>query len=81
MSALAWRMHSFTERVGMADLEADVPQAIEDRLGDGLAPGGLFVGKQEEQVDIRARRQQAAAVAAGGDHGHALGFGRISGDG
>jgi hypothetical protein len=29
---------------GVADLEAHVPQTIEDRLGDGFAPGGLLVG-------------------------------------
>ena len=61
----------------MADLQPHVPQAIEHRLGDGLAPGGLLVGQQEQQIDVGARRHQAAAVAAGRDHRHALGFRRI----
>ena len=62
---------------GVADLEPHVPQAIEDRLGDRFAPGGLLVGQQEEQIDVGARRQHAAAVAAGGDDRHVLGFRRI----
>ena len=62
---------------GVADLESHVPQAIEDRLGDRLAPGGLLVGQQEQQIDVGARRQQAAAVAAGRDDRHALGFRRV----
>ncbi len=61
----------------MADLQPHVPQAIEDRLGDRLAPGGLLVGQQEEEIDVGAGRHQAAAVAAGGDDRHALGFRRI----
>ena len=62
---------------GVTDLEAEIPQAIEDRLGDRLAPRGLLVGQQEQQIDVGARRHQAAAVAAGRDDRHALGFGRI----
>ena len=58
----------------MADLEPHVPQAIEDGLGDGLAPGGLLVGKQKQQIDVGAGRQHAAAIAAGGDDRHVLGF-------
>ena len=61
----------------VADLEAHVPQAIEDRLGDRLAPRGLLVGQQEQQIDVGARRQQSAPVAAGRDHRHLLGFRRV----
>ena len=60
---------------GVADLQPHVPQAIEDGLGDLLAPGGLLVGQDEQQIDIGFRRHQSAAVAAGGDHRHALGAG------
>ena len=56
----------------MPDLEAHVPQAIEQHFGDRLAPGGLLVRQEEQEIDVRTRRQQAAAVAAGRDHGHAL---------
>ena len=62
---------------GMADLEPHVPKGIQDRLGDGFAPGRLLVGKQEQEIDVGARRQHAAAIAAGGDDRHALGLGWI----
>ena len=69
---------AFVDRArGMADLQADVPQAIQDRFGDRLAPGGLLVGQQEQQIDVGAGRLQAAAIAAGGDHRHVLGFRRV----
>ncbi len=55
---------------GVADLQSHVPQAIEQRFGHRLAPGGLLVGQKEQQIDIGARRQQPAAVAAGRHHRH-----------
>ncbi len=61
---------------GVADLQAHVPQAIENGFGDLLAPGGLLVGQDEQQIDVGFRRHQPAAIAAGGDHRHALGAGR-----
>ena len=64
---------------GVADLEAEIPEQIEHVLGDALAPGGLLVGKQEEEIDVRARRQHAAAIAALGDDRHVLGGGRVLG--
>ena len=64
---------------GVADLEAEIPQQVEHVLDDALAPGRLLVGQQEQQIDVGARRQQPAAVAAGGDDRHALGVGRVGG--
>ena len=58
---------------GVADLEAEVPQEVEHVLDDALAPGGLLVGQQEQEIDIGAGRQHAAAVAADRHHRHALG--------
>ena len=49
----------------MTDLELQVPQHIEHRLHDALAPRGLLVGKQEQQVDIGSGCKRAAPVAAG----------------
>ena len=64
---------ALVDRAGrVADLELQVPEHVEHRLDDALAPGGLLVGKQEQEVDVRSRRQRAAAVAAGGDDGEAL---------
>ena len=59
----------------VADLQPHVPQAIENGFGDLLAPGGLLVGKDEEQIDVGFRRHQTAAIAAGRHHRHALGAG------
>jgi hypothetical protein len=60
---------------GMADLQPHVPETIKNGFGDRFAPGGLLVGKQEQQVDVGFRGHQPAAVAAGGDDRHALGVG------
>ena len=57
---------------GMADLQPHIPQAIEDRFGNLLAPRRLLVGQDEEQIDVGLRRHQSAAIAAGGDHRHPL---------
>src|SRR3990170_7034647 len=43
---------------GMADLKAEIPQNIEHVLGDALAPGGLLVRKQKEEVDVGSRREK-----------------------
>ena len=64
---------------GVADLEAEIPQQIEHVFGDALAPGGLLVGQQKQEIDVGARREQAAAVAALGHDRHALGGRRIVG--
>jgi len=58
---------------GVADLEAEIPEQIEHVFGDALAPGGLLVGKQEQEIDVGARCQHAAPVASLSDDGHVLG--------
>src|ERR671913_1759829 len=50
---------------GVADLEAQVPQQVEHELDQLLAAWRLLVRPQEQQIDVRQRRQLAAAVAAG----------------
>ena len=57
----------------VADLEAEIPQQIEHIFGDALAPCRLLVGKQEEEIDVGARREQAAPIAALRHHCHPLG--------
>ena len=58
---------------GVADLEPQIPQQIEDVLHHALAPGRLFVRQQEQQIYVRARGQHAPAITARCDHAHALG--------
>ena len=41
------------------------------------SPGRLLVGQQKQQIDVGARRQHAAAIAAGGDDRHVLGLRRV----
>ena len=57
---------------GVADLQAHVPQDIEDPLDDLLGPGRVLVGQHEQQIDVGARRQGAAAIAADGSDGQAF---------
>ena len=65
--------HALVDRARrVADFEPHVPQAIENAFGDQLAPRGLLVGKEKQQIDIGAGREQPAAVTAGRDHGHPL---------
>ena len=63
----------------VADLELQVPEHVEHRLDDALPPGGLLVGKQKQEVDVRSRRKRSAAVAARGDEGEAFLRGRVDG--
>jgi len=53
---------------GVADLEAHVPQHVEDELDRLMRLFRRLRLEQEEQVDIRARRQRVAAIAADGGH-------------
>ncbi len=72
--------HAFGQRArGMADLQPQIPQHVEDEFDDALAPGRLLERAHEQKVDIRARRQKAAAIAAGRHHGQLLGHGRVLG--
>ena len=64
---------------GVAHLQPQVPQQIEHVLHHALAPGRLLVGQQEQQIDVGEGREQAPAVAAGGDDGHALRIGGVGG--
>ncbi len=52
----------------MADLEAKVPEEIENELDGLLAVRGLPAGAQEEKIDVGARRQRAAPVTADRHH-------------
>ncbi len=57
--------HHVVERAArMADLEAQVPQVIEDRLDHLLAPRRALGGSDEGDVDVGVRRHLAAPVAA-----------------
>ena len=57
---------------GMADLEAEIPQHVENIFGDAFTPCGLLVRQEKEEIDIGAGCQKIAAITAGGDNGHLL---------
>jgi hypothetical protein len=63
---------------GVADLQAEIPEVIEDVFDHLLAVGGELVGQQEQDIDIRLGRQLAPAIAADGDDRQPLGRRRIS---
>ena len=72
--------HAFGQAAGgVADLQPQVPQHVEDEFDDAFAPGGLLEGAQEQKVDVRTRRQLAAAIAAGRHHRDAFGAGGVLG--
>ena len=79
MSCLASRTHSASDAGGVADLQPQIPQHVENEFDDAFAPGGLLEGAHEQKIDIRARRQLAAAIAAGGHDGDAFGGGGVLG--
>ena len=60
----------------MPDLQSHIPQTIQDRFRDLLAPCRLFVRQDEQEIDIGFRRHQSASITAGRDDRHALGAGR-----
>ena len=69
---------AFADRArGVSDLEAEVPQAVQDRFRNRLAPRRLLVRQQKQEIDVGARRQQPAAIPAGRHDRHALCFRRI----
>jgi len=59
----------------VADLQAEIPQQRQEGLEAAGQLGVLAVRQQDEQVDVRMRQQLAAAVAADGNQGQALGIG------
>jgi len=62
---LARRLQAAFQRArGEARLEAGIPERAVELLGDLLRSIVLFFGEQREQVDVRARRQLAPAIAA-----------------
>ena len=64
---------------GVADLETQIPEQIEHELDDALAPRGLLVGQQEQQIDVRVWRQLSAAIASRRHDAHAFRGGRVYG--
>ena len=63
---------------GMADLEAQIPQGIEHIFDDALGIGGLFVGPQEQQIEVREGSQRPSSIAADGQEGQTLALGGIA---
>ena len=61
----------------LADLQLQIPQQIEQRLGDLLAPRRAALRHQHHQVDVGERRHLAAPGAAKPDQRDPLGGGGI----
>src|SRR5262249_50630041 len=61
----------------MADLEGEIPEQIEHVFGDALAPGGLLVGQQKQEIDVRPGGKKSPSVAALRDDGHPLSRGGV----
>jgi hypothetical protein len=59
------------------DLQLEVPEHVEHGLDHALAPGGLLVGQQEEEIDVGAGGEGAAAVAARRHDGEPLAGGGV----
>ena len=61
----------------LADLQLEIPQQIEERFADLLAPRRAAGGHQHHQVEVTERRHLAAPRAAKPDQRHAFGRRRI----
>ncbi|PPJ79022.1 hypothetical protein CV019_00770, partial [Staphylococcus haemolyticus] len=61
----------------LADLQLGIPQGVERRFDDLLAPGRARGGGEEHEVDVAERRHLAAAVAAERDQADSLGRRRV----
>ena len=72
MSCLARRTHSASERVAWPTFSPRSHKHVEDEFDDAFAPGRLLERTHEQQIDVGAGRQFAAAITAGGDDGDAL---------
>ncbi len=72
--------HAFGQRArGVPDLQPQVPQHVEHKLDDAFAPGRLLGGAHEQQIDVGAGGQLAAAVSARRHDGDVFGCGGIFG--
>ena len=61
----------------LTDLQAEVPQQIEQILDNLLGMRGPLVGQQKQQVDVGIGRQLTAPITTDGDDGQPLARGRI----
>ncbi len=61
----------------LADLEPEIPEPVKQKLDHLLCVRGPLVGMQEQQIDVRERRQLGAAVATDRGHGESLAGRRV----
>ena len=52
---------------GMPDFQREIPEDVKDEFGQLLGPGGLLVGQEKQQIDIRIRSEDATPVATDRD--------------
>ena len=78
MSSRAALSVSLTVRVAWPTFSREVPEHVEDVFGHALRPGGLLVGKEEEEIDVGEGRERAAPIAADRDQRQPLGRGGVA---
>ena len=70
----AGELDAFIDRAGsVADLQPEIPHHVQDRLDHGFGPRRRPVGVEEQEIDVRSRRQEAAPVSPRRDHRQLLG--------
>ena len=64
---------------GVADFQAHIPEGVEHEFYDALRMRAGLVGTNEQQIDVRRRCQNRAAISAGCKYGETLALGGIAG--
>ena len=61
----------------MADFQAEVPEKIENVLNKTFRSCVALIGQEKQKIDIRARRQPSAPIAANGQNRNGFRIGRV----
>src|SRR6185437_11520326 len=61
----------------MADLQAQIPQHVENEFDDAFFPWRLLERPEKQKIDIRSRRQKPASITTRRDHSEPFGRCRV----